>query len=59
MICTTMSLFAGLSSINIGIIGPRFSITLCPDRSNRMASNQNTHYVYTSTYVRKVHTVYR
>ena len=38
MTWTTMSLLAGLSSTNMAITGPRFSVTLCADRSNRMAS---------------------
>ena len=50
---TIISLFAGLSSINIGISGPRFSITLCDDLWNCTASKQNVHVLclYTWPYL--------
>lgn len=54
MTWTIMSLLAGLSSINMATVGPRFSMTLCDGRSNRMASNQNN-YDIKSSY--EVHTV--
>ena len=49
---TIISLFAGLSRINIGISGPLFSITLCDGLSNFTASKQNVHAIcmYTLSY---------